>query len=114
MVLALVLFFLGWRLYRRQVPSGSPLTRVAQVFVAACRKRRLTVSQDGHGECWDGEGMGVQPSGRTLTHTNQFKFLDKLTFIDDLDASNTTINNWRLCSVNQVEEAKTLLRLIPI
>ncbi|KAF8403629.1 hypothetical protein HHK36_011733 [Tetracentron sinense] len=114
MVLALVLFLLGQRLYRRQIPSGSPLTRVAQVFVAACRKRRLTVSQDGHGECWDGEGMGVQPSGRTLTHTNQFKFLDKSTFSDDLDASSTTINNWRLCSISQVEEAKALLRLIPI
>ncbi|KAF8403630.1 hypothetical protein HHK36_011734 [Tetracentron sinense] len=115
MVLALVLLLLGRRLYRRQVLSGSPLTRVVQVFVAACRKRHLTVSQDGHGEsCEDGEGMGVQPSGRTLTHTNQFKFLDKSTFIDDLDASSTTINNWRLCSRNQVEEAKTLLRLIPI
>ncbi|KAF8403634.1 hypothetical protein HHK36_011738 [Tetracentron sinense] len=114
MVLALVLFVLGRRLYRHHVLSGSPLTRVAQVFVAACRKRRLTVSQDGHGECWDGEGMGVQPKGRTLTRTKQFKFLDKAALIDDLDASSTTINNWRLCSINQVEEAKILFRLIPI
>lgn len=37
MTFALVLFLLGRRLYRRQVPSGSSLTRVAQVLVAAAR-----------------------------------------------------------------------------
>ncbi|KAF8403632.1 hypothetical protein HHK36_011736 [Tetracentron sinense] len=117
MVLALVLFLLGRRLYRRQVPSGNPLTRVAQVFAAACRKRCLTVSLYGHGECCEegrvGDGKGV-PRGRTLTHSNLFTFLDKETFIDDLDASSTSINNWRLCSVKQLEEGKLLIRLIPV
>ncbi|KAF8403621.1 hypothetical protein HHK36_011725 [Tetracentron sinense] len=34
--------------------------------------------------------------------------------IDDLDSLSTTKKKWRLCSMNQVEEVKLLLRLIPI
>ena len=33
------LFFVGTPLYRHRLPGGSPLTRVAQVLVAAFRKR---------------------------------------------------------------------------
>ncbi|KAL0375550.1 UNVERIFIED_CONTAM: protein NRT1/ PTR FAMILY 5.4 [Sesamum calycinum] len=38
---ALVVFLIGSGSYRRQAPVGSPFTRVAQVMVAAVRKRRL-------------------------------------------------------------------------
>lgn len=34
--------------------------------------------------------------------------------IDEIDASSEKRNQWRLCSVNQVEEVKLLLQLIPI
>jgi len=34
--------------------------------------------------------------------------------IDDLDASSKNRNPWRLCSLNQVEEVKLVLRLLPI
>lgn len=37
-----VLFFLGTPLYRHRLPGGSPLTRVAQVLVAAFRKRKAS------------------------------------------------------------------------
>lgn len=53
MTFALVLFLLGRRLYRRQVPSGSSLTRVAQVLVAAARKSQLPSTMTNI--CWDGE-----------------------------------------------------------
>ncbi|XXG65158.1 hypothetical protein AAC387_Pa05g2931 [Persea americana] len=46
MALALVLFLLGWRSYRRQAPSRSPLTRVAQVLVAVARKLVLSSTID--------------------------------------------------------------------
>ncbi|XP_010276618.1 PREDICTED: protein NRT1/ PTR FAMILY 5.4-like [Nelumbo nucifera] len=118
MTVALVLFLLGWRSYRRQASVGSPLTRVAQVFVAAARKWHLPDSKGGgYGECAedrrDGLAMEVQPS-RTLAPTDQFRFLDKATIIDDVDMSSTSRNKWRLCTVTQVEEVKLLLRLVPI
>lgn len=38
-----LVFFAGAPLYRNQVVSGSPLTRVAQVLIASARKWRVTV-----------------------------------------------------------------------
>lgn len=43
-----------------------------------------------------------------------FRFLDKAMIIDEMDALSNTINPWRLCSLNQVEEIKLVLGLIPI
>ena len=42
------------------------------------------------------------------------RFLDKAMIVDNIDASSKTRNHWRLCPVNQVEEVKLLLRLVPI
>ncbi|MBA0725985.1 hypothetical protein Golax_001843, partial [Gossypium laxum] len=42
LAVALALFLIGMKRYRKQRPTGSPFTRVAQVFVAAARKWRLT------------------------------------------------------------------------
>ncbi|XP_011091838.1 protein NRT1/ PTR FAMILY 5.4-like [Sesamum indicum] len=106
---ALVVFLIGSRSYRRQAPVGSPFTRVAQVVVAAVRKRRLAEGE--------GRGIFVEEDGGTvhpLARTSQFRFLDKATMIDDKDTSTEKRNPWRLCSSNQVEEVKLLLQLIPI
>jgi peptide/histidine transporter 3/4 len=40
--------------------------------------------------------------------------LDKAMIIDKLDVMKTIQNPWRLCSLNQVEEVKLVLRLLPI
>ncbi|PRQ55390.1 putative proton-dependent oligopeptide transporter family, major facilitator superfamily [Rosa chinensis] len=109
MVVALILFLLGIKKYRRQGPLGSPFTKVAQVFVAALRKQHMEVTT---GQDLD-EYCQQQPH-TTLVHTNQFRFLDKAMVIDHQDASSETTNPWRLCSLNQVEQVKLLLRLIPI
>lgn len=42
------------------------------------------------------------------------RYLDKARIINDVEASKKVQNPWRLCSVNQVEEVKLFLRLIPI
>jgi solute carrier family 15 (peptide/histidine transporter), member 3/4 len=41
-----LVFLLGTPLYRHKLPSGSPLTRMVQVFVAAMRKWKLNVPND--------------------------------------------------------------------
>ncbi|KAK6119214.1 hypothetical protein DH2020_047029 [Rehmannia glutinosa] len=105
---ALVVFLAGSWGYRRQAPVGSPFTRVAQVVVAAARKRRLS-EREARGICdEDDEIGGVNVEGVVRG------FLDKAMIIDDKDASSDKRNPWRLCSVNQVEETKLVLQLIPI
>ncbi|KAJ9685367.1 hypothetical protein PVL29_017409 [Vitis rotundifolia] len=115
---ALLLFLIGIRSYRRQRPVGSPLTRVVQVLVAAARKLRVNETRYGRGVYLDDEGDGgAEEGGRrggTLAPTNQFRFLDKATIIDDIDASTKVRNHWRLCPATQVEEVKLLFSLFPI
>ncbi|KAK7323299.1 hypothetical protein VNO77_26765 [Canavalia gladiata] len=42
------------------------------------------------------------------------RFLDKATIIDEEDIRRKTKDPWRLCSMNQVDEVKQVLRLLPI
>lgn len=76
-VLAVAAFLAGTAAYRRhQPPGGSPLTRVAQVVVAAVRKCRVEVPEDEavlHENC-DDDGMSSAIQGsRRLAHTDQFR-----------------------------------------
>ncbi|XP_020530674.1 protein NRT1/ PTR FAMILY 5.10 isoform X2 [Amborella trichopoda] len=112
MAVALLVFILGRRSYRLAVMGdGSPFTGIAQVFVTAYRKRDGLVR---------GEGSDVElvcencPESRSLAPTNQFRCLDKAAIPDELDVASCSKNKWRICTVTQVEEAKLLLRLLPI
>lgn len=73
MVIAIVFFFIGSRLYRLQIPGGSPLTRICQVIVAACRKFNVQVPEDKSllHETIDVES--VIKGSRKLDHTNNLK-----------------------------------------
>ncbi|TVU51465.1 hypothetical protein EJB05_02897, partial [Eragrostis curvula] len=96
----------GLPFYRHQVPTGSPLTRILQVFVAAFRKRNLSLPEDlmEMPNISDGTGKGVE----VLDRTASFKFLDKAA-VDDGDT-----RRWSRCTVTQVEEAKIILRMVPV
>ncbi|XVF82272.1 hypothetical protein PTKIN_Ptkin16aG0032700 [Pterospermum kingtungense] len=118
LAVALVLFLIGIKKYRKQRPTGSPFTTMAQVFVAAGKKWRVSETRGGRGICYKddrgGSHVPCQTRGPNLVRTKQFRFLDKAMIIDNKDASSKTKNPWRLCSLNQVEEVKLVLRLIPI
>ncbi|KAI3697662.1 hypothetical protein L6452_30757 [Arctium lappa] len=103
---ALLVFLVGKTTYRKEVPVGSPLTKVAQVMVAAVRKRRLSQDNQMYVEATE--------TTRSLAPTNQFRFLDKAAMVDEIDRSTGKTNDWRLCTVNEVEQVKLLVRLVPI
>ncbi|KAL9414487.1 hypothetical protein AB3S75_042873 [Citrus x aurantiifolia] len=121
LALALAIFLIGIKRYRKQAPVGSPFTTVAQVFVAAARKWRVSETQGGgrgiyHGHELDDDDKrtDIGQSKRTIARTNQLRFLDKAMIIDEIDLASRERNPWRLCSLNQVEEVKLVIRLIPI
>lgn len=69
-VIALVIFLIGSRFYRRIGPQGSPFTSIARVLVATVRKRRVAES----GDYWcgdDGERRKVVAS--TTSPTKSFR-----------------------------------------
>ncbi|TKW25094.1 hypothetical protein SEVIR_3G094200v4 [Setaria viridis] len=105
-LLGAIVLLAGLPFYRHQKPTGSPLTRILQVFVAAFRKRNLSVPDDlmEMHQATQGTGTSIE----VLERTSGFKFLDKAA-VDDGDT-----RRWSLCTVTQVEEAKIILRMLPI
>ncbi|GLJ31709.1 hypothetical protein SUGI_0637420 [Cryptomeria japonica] len=107
----------GKSTYRIRIPGGSPLTRIIQVFVAAFRNRKLSLPENPNDlyEVHDKEANIIHTE--KLAHTNQFEFLDKAAILRG-DSSklenNMEPSGWRLCTVTQVEEAKILIRMVPI
>lgn len=65
---ALILFLIGKRAYQRTIPVGSPFTRVAQVLIAAAKKRHLSEIRDGQGICYDDDKRT-----RILARSNDFR-----------------------------------------
>ncbi|KAF7124548.1 hypothetical protein RHSIM_Rhsim12G0129200 [Rhododendron simsii] len=116
---SIVLFFFGMRLYVYVKPEGSVFSGIAQALVAAYKKRGLGVpAREGGG---DGEGVFYDPplAGTTVTKlplTYEFRFLNKAAVITDgeVKPDGSRSNPWTLCSVQQIEEVKCLIKIVPI
>lgn len=108
-----LVFFIGTPLYRHRLPGGSPLTRFAQVLVAAFRKRKASFSNSELIGLYEAPGKhsAIKGSGK-IPHTDDFRCLDKAAL--QLKEDGVDPSPWRLCTVTQVEEVKILLKLIPI
>ncbi|KAK7305348.1 hypothetical protein VNO77_43253 [Canavalia gladiata] len=115
MAVAVVSFFSGTRLYRNQKPGGSPLTRICQVVVASIRKYHVEVPTDKSLLHEIADAESAMKGIHKLDHTNMFIFFDKAAVLgEQLDDVKDSVNSWRLCTVTQVEELKSILRLLPV
>ncbi|XP_072985008.1 protein NRT1/ PTR FAMILY 8.1-like [Typha latifolia] len=114
MAIAVVSFFLGTPLYRHQKPGGSPITRIAQVIVASLRKYRVKIPTDKSQLYEITDKESATDGSRKLEHTEQLEFLDKAAIETQEDKSKSKVSPWRLCTVTQVEELKSVVRLLPI
>ncbi|KAJ7545618.1 hypothetical protein O6H91_08G004000 [Diphasiastrum complanatum] len=116
MLISLVVFFMGSPLYRRKPPMGSPFAQLAQVIVAAIRKRNLELPSDSN-MLYElhNEELGVA-GGARLPHTPRLRFLDKAAIITESDSleERALISRWLLCTVHEVEQLKSLLRMLPL
>ncbi|XP_019095144.1 PREDICTED: protein NRT1/ PTR FAMILY 5.10-like isoform X2 [Camelina sativa] len=97
MVVALLIFLLGTRAYRFSVrrEGQSPFARIVNVYVAAVKNWGVSASAVADAE----ERFGLV----SLKSSQQFSFLNKA-----LVANNGS------CSIDELEEAKSVLRLAPI
>ena len=73
MALSILAFLVGSPLYNRIKPEGSPLVRLAQVIVAAVRKRKEVVPADPALLYENRELDAAISLNERLLHTNQFK-----------------------------------------
>ncbi|XP_021287507.1 protein NRT1/ PTR FAMILY 5.10-like [Herrania umbratica] len=104
MLVALVIFLLGTKTYRYsdKRDEKSPFMRIGRVFVLAAKNWQATSSAMGDEE---------EEASGTLLHqsSKQFKFLNKA-----LIATDGSKDYGNVCSIGDVEEAKAVLRLVPI
>ncbi|KAF8408043.1 hypothetical protein HHK36_007183 [Tetracentron sinense] len=115
---SIVLFFLGTRVYVYVQPEGSVFSGIAQVFVAAYKKRHLTLppAEEFPRVLYDPPLKGTSTIVSKLPLTQQFRILNKASIIFDgeLSPDGSRSKPWRLCSIKQVEEVKCLIRIVPI
>ncbi|KAJ6754209.1 TRANSPORTER putative-RELATED [Salix purpurea] len=108
MLLSCVMFFVGTRIYVVVKPQGSPITTVAQVIVAATKKRGVEVPDDNSAMSLFNH-IPAKSINAKLPSTEQFRCLDKAAVITDENQVNldgSANNPWKLCSIQQVEEVK--------
>ncbi|XP_057416179.1 protein NRT1/ PTR FAMILY 2.9-like [Lotus japonicus] len=116
MLFSCIVYFLGSRYYVKIKATGSPVTSMVQVVVVAVKKRSLNLPEfplDSSLFTY----MSSQSINSKLPHTSQFRFLDKAAIItskDQINPDGSASDPWKLCSMQQVEEMKCLLRVIPI
>lgn len=113
MFLSAISFFLASGLYVKLKAKASSLTALAQVLVASWKKRHLTVSSERTDRlyyCRNGSGL-IMPSDR-------IRFLNKACIVEnaeeELTPDGTALDPWSLCTVDQVEELKAIIKVIPI
>ncbi|XP_019450261.1 PREDICTED: protein NRT1/ PTR FAMILY 5.6-like [Lupinus angustifolius] len=112
MAFSLLIFIVGRPFYRYLAPTGSPLTPMLHVLVAAISKRNLPYPSDS-AQLYEVPESHCS-NGRFLCHTNKIKFLDKAAIIENNGTLLEKQIPWKLATVTKVEEMKLIINMIPI
>ncbi|KAL2332359.1 hypothetical protein Fmac_019940 [Flemingia macrophylla] len=107
------LFFLISPRYVKHKPHSSLLTGFAQVIFVAYKNRNLSFPPK------DSTGMYHHKKDSTLVApTDKLRFLNKACIIKDREhyiaSDGSASNKWNLCTIEQVEELKAIIKVIPI
>ncbi|XP_061360628.1 protein NRT1/ PTR FAMILY 2.13-like [Gastrolobium bilobum] len=115
MLCAIIIFFAGARTYFYLPAEGSIFSGIAQVFIAAYKKRHLKNPTN------EEEVVYFDPPLRDdktvkIPLTEQLRFLNKAAMIQNNEVNEESLvtNPWKLCSIQQVEEVKCVIKIIPI
>ncbi|WCJ41111.1 Major facilitator superfamily protein [Euphorbia peplus] len=104
----LIVLLAGYKFYRYDKPKGSPYIGFAQVLVACIRKMNMLTKVQND----------TTPDEHQLPPelTNTFRFLNKAAMEREGDKKpdGSIAKPWRLCTVQQVEDLKMLIRILPI
>ncbi|GMP49683.1 hypothetical protein CsSME_00016594 [Camellia sinensis var. sinensis] len=113
-ILGLAIFVFGTRFYRRVKPQGSPFMGLGQVVVAAIRKRNVLGS--GRSEDYYQNPVDGGTKMVAATPSESFKFLNRaaLKTEGDIREDGLIAKLWNLCTIQQVEDLKRLIRIFPL
>lgn len=113
MGLALVAFVIGLPRYRISTVQGSSaLLEIFRVYVAAIRNRNLQLPENPE-ELYEISRSKASPETEFVAHRDKpFRFLNKAAIVQT--TTGEMPNPWRQCRVTQVENARTMLAMVPI
>ncbi|CAK7325544.1 unnamed protein product [Dovyalis caffra] len=109
--IAIAVFLLGKRFYRHTKPRGSPFVSIARVLVAAIRKRRKLKTFQTQLDYFHGDN-----TKEISSPTESFRFLNcaALRIESDKQSDGSCSISWWLCTVEEVEDLKTLIKILPL
>ncbi|KAK9102737.1 hypothetical protein Sjap_019991 [Stephania japonica] len=114
MLLSALLFFLASPFYNKVNGNKNLFTRLAQAAIVSFKNRHLILPQAGD----IGVAYHHEKSSRIVAPTEKLRFINKACIIrsveKDLGPDGKASNPWSLCTIEQVEELKALLKVIPI
>ncbi|XP_010254052.1 PREDICTED: protein NRT1/ PTR FAMILY 1.2 [Nelumbo nucifera] len=112
MLLSTLLFFLASSFYVKMNANKSLLTGFIQVLVVAFKNRRLMFPPNNSNRQYH------HRRGSSLVEpTDKLRFLNKACIIrneEDLTPEGTASKPWSLCTVEQVEELKAIIKVVPL
>ncbi|CAL5199907.1 unnamed protein product [Lathyrus oleraceus] len=113
MLLSTILFFLASPLYVKITKRTTLFTGFAQVTVAAIKNRKFQLPSQNSAEFYH-----HNKDSDLVVPTDRLRFMNKACVIrdreQDIDSDGSAKNPWRLCTVDQVEELKAIVRVIPL
>ncbi|PWA54723.1 hypothetical protein CTI12_AA432500 [Artemisia annua] len=112
---AALFLLMGKSMFRNYVPKESAILRILQVFVVAIRNRNLQLPENTE-ELHDIHDRETGVTSDILQRTDQFRCLDRAAIVSNTVIASELLpsGSWKLCTVTQVEETKTLIRMLPI
>ncbi|GLU19054.1 hypothetical protein SLE2022_353220 [Rubroshorea leprosula] len=109
-IIGSAIFFSGRCYYRHVKPKGSPFTSLARVVIAAIVKRKVHLSSNAE-DYYHGRGEGVEMVASVPGKSLRFLNHAALETEGDTREDGSVAKPWRLCSAQEVEDLKTLLRI---
>ncbi|KAF9616500.1 hypothetical protein IFM89_029797 [Coptis chinensis] len=110
MLLSALTFFFGYPLYVQVNANKSLFTGLAQVVAVTFKNRSLAYPVDGK--------YHYSKESNLVTPSKKLRFLNKACIIrdpeNDITPDGSTSKPWNVCTVDQVEALKSLIRLLPI
>ncbi|KAM0953774.1 putative ABC-type nitrate transporter [Dioscorea sansibarensis] len=108
--LAALSLLLGVKYYRILRPKRSPFTTMARVIIAGFRKRKLALPEEEAAYYRGLSEKSDQPPSSSFRCMNRAALIQQ----GDVAIDGSIARPWSLCSIEEVEDLKTILRVVPV